>query len=216
MSYEGPLINLLLADDHKVLLDGLSVLLSKESGIKIVAKCNNGQSVLKTLETHSVDVVLMDIDMPVLNGMEATKSIKSLKKDIKVIGLSSHNKLSFVKTMLNNGASGYLLKTCDANEIIEAIYTVANGEQYISSALRHELLNNMLDSKKQKSSVPMVTRREKEVLQLIANELTNSEIAKELSISVNTVEFHRKNLLLKFDAKNSVGLVRSAMLYGLI
>lgn len=210
------MIKLLIADDHQVLIQGLKELLNGLDHIQVSHTAANGQEVLDILETHPIDVILLDINMPVMNGLEACKKIKQKHPDTKVLALTTLDKGSFIQQMLKNGASGYLLKNTSQDELINAIETVYRGGTFINEHTNKILLNSIMNQKPSESFIPTLTRREKEVLDLIAKEMTTSEMAAQLHISLNTIETHRRNLIQKFNVRNSVGLVREAMLKGII
>lgn len=210
------MINLLIADDHQVLIEGLETLLEGHEAIRIIQTVNSGQAALDFLKKEKVDVILLDINMPEMNGLEACKIIKRKYPQVKVLALTMLDKGSFVQQMLKNGASGYLLKNTNREELINAITTVHNGQTYINAETNKLLLDSLMNTDKKKDFIPAITRREKEVLQLIAQEHTTSEIAEQLFISLNTVETHRRNLIAKFNVRNSVGLVKAAIEKGLL
>jgi len=210
------MIKLLIADDHQVLIEGLVELLNGFNHITVNQSANNGQEVLEILKEHTIDVILLDINMPVMNGLDACKKIKQKYPDTKVLAMSSLDKGSFIQQMLKNGASGYLLKNTSQDELITAIETVYRGETFINEQTNKILLNSIMNQKPNEAFIPTLTRREKEVLDLIAKEMTTSEMSEELHISLNTIETHRRNLIQKFNVRNSVGLVREAMLKGII
>lgn len=208
------MIKLLIADDHKVLLDGFLSIFEKVENIQVMGTANNGQQVLDFLKDQEVDIVLMDINMPVLNGVETCKKITKKFAAVKVIALSMYRQVSYIKRMKQNGAQGYLLKDDSSDTMIEAIQKVHEGEEYYSSQLKDILLNSVFQEKASKST--NVTKREKEVLEHIAKGLTNAEIGSKLFLSEHTIISHRKNLLSKFNAKNTADLVRIAMEKGII
>jgi DNA-binding NarL/FixJ family response regulator len=210
------MIKVFIADDHQVLIEGLKLLLDEHPKIQITHTASNGQQVLDLLEDETCDVILMDINMPVISGLDACKIIKKKYPEIKVIALSTFNKGSFIQQMLKNGASGYLLKNTSREELIEAILKVHDGKIYLNSETNQLLIDNLMNKSNGNSFIPSLTRREKEVLKLIAEELTTNEIAEKLFISLNTVETHRRNLISKFNVRNSVGLVKAAMEKGLL
>lgn len=210
------MIRLLIADDHVVLLQGLKELLRYTDNISVEHTVTNGKEVLNILKKEEIDVVLMDINMTILNGLETCKLIHQKYPQVKVIALTTLDKGSFIQQMLNNGASGYLLKNTSQEELIEAIETVHAGGTYLNKETNDILLKSMMNKGVEKSFIPTLTRREKEVLALIVKELTTVEISKELHVSVNTVETHRRNLIQKFNVRNSVGLVKEAMLKGFL
>lgn len=208
------MINVAIVDDHQMLLEGLKMMLSAEKDIEVSHIYNSGEDFLQNFDSD-IQVILLDISMPGLSGIEVCKKIKSKKPDVQVIALSMYNQPSYINRMIKAGASGYLLKNSGKKEIITAIKKVIVGDQYFPPNIIKALVN--IDRSDQaKSNLPTLTRREKQILQLIANEMTTHEIADDLHISLNTVESHRKNLLSKFDVRNSIGLVKKAMEKGLI
>lgn len=211
------MIRVFIADDHQVLLDGLNTLLESVDDLTVVGTAHNGQEVLDFLQKESVDVILLDINMPVLNGIETCKRLNKDFPDVKVLALSMYEKASFIQQMLKNGALGYILKNTGQDELVEAIRTVHAGEQYLSKVVSDTLMQSLIGkAAASRQYIPEMTRREKEVLALIAKELTTQEISDELHISLNTVETHRKNLLSKFGVRNSVGLIKVALERGLL
>lgn len=210
------MINLLIADDHQVLIEGLVELLSDIDNIKVIDTANDGKQVMELLKIHQVDVILMDINMPIMNGLETCKKVKQKYPDVKVLALTTLDTGSFIQKMLKYGASGYLLKNTSQQELITAIETVYKGETFMNDQTNKILMNSLMNQTPNRAFIPTLTRREKEVLALISKELTTVEISKSLHISLNTVQTHRRNLIQKFDVKNSVGLVRKAMLRGMI
>ena len=199
-------IKLFIVDDHYMVVEGIRALLQNEKDIIWVGHATNAASCMAFLQQQLPDVILMDINLPDKSGIELCKELKSLYPSVKVLGLSTFNQQSFIEKMMSNGASGYVLKNASGQELMEGITTIVQGKEYLSFdaaiALRH------IDKS---SSVPVITRREKEVLELIANGFTNNEIAKQLFLSCTTVDTHRKNLLAKFEAKNIASLIKHAM-----
>jgi len=208
------MINLLIADDHKVLLDGFLSIFEKEKDMNVVATATNGKEVLELLKTNVVDICLLDINMPEYNGVQTCKKIMKLYPHQKVVALSMYRQSSFIKRMKQSGAKGYMLKDDSADELIDAIRRVDNGEEYYSKQLKEILLNNIFEAKS--SNQDKITKREQEVLNLLSEGFTNSEIAKKLFLSEHTIISHRKNLLSKLQAKNSVELVKIALEKGFI
>lgn len=202
------MIRLLLADDHPVIRDGISSILDNEPDIKLVDCAHDGDHLLELLERVKVDVVLMDINMPGTNGIEATKLVKKKHPEIKVISYSQYDERRFVKQMLKIGANGYLLKNSDAGELINAVKIVEDGGMYLSPELP-----NIFGTKSRRSNYlfPELSSRERDVLMEICKEKNTKEIAEILFISPNTVETHRSNLLLKVGVKNTAGLVKWAI-----
>lgn len=204
-------IKLLIADDHHLFLEGLKAMLELNAGIKIVATASDGEEVLIKLKSYYIDILLLDIQMPKMNGIETTKEIRAKYPDTKIIALSMHNEKAFIQKMYQNGVNGYVLKTCGKEELLNAIHTVQQGGKYFSP----ETIVALLDNNQHKNSGMVVenqlTKREKEILILIAKEQSNPNIAEQLHISLHTVNTHRKNLLLKLGLKNTAGLVHYAI-----
>lgn len=198
-------IKVFITDDHYMVIEGIRSLLQNEKEIEWMGHAGNAESCLAFLQQQQPDVILMDISMPDKSGIDLCKEVKEKYPGVYVIGLSTFNQQSFIHKMMNNGAGGYVLKNATGQELIEAITTVAKGKTYLSDEAASVL------RKSETSEVPVITRREKEVLELIADGLTNNEIAAKLFISVTTVDTHRKNLLAKFDARNIASLIRAAM-----
>lgn len=211
------MIRVLLADDHKVLLDGLQYLLGDLADITCVGTAMNGREVLTFLENHAADVILMDINMPVMDGVETTQQVKTLYPSIHVIALTMLEQGSFIQQMLRSGASGFLLKNSGKEEVVTAIRAVAVGGQYLGPEATKLLMENLKGQTIAKRHfIPKLTRRENEVLRLLAQGCSTQDIANKLFISFNTVESHRKNLRTKFGARNGAELIRMASERGLI
>ena len=164
----------------------------------------NAQSCLAFLQQQQPDIILMDINLPDMSGIDLCKEVKSRYPSVRIIGLSSYSQQSFIQKMMDNGASGYVLKNATREELVEAIDTVQSGRNFLSLDAVSTMLKN------EDSKIPIITRREKEVLVLISEGMTNPEIGEKLFISTTTVDTHRKNLLTKFEAKNTAALVRAA------
>ncbi len=204
------MIRILLVDDHEIVRNGLKILLENENNIRVVCEAANGAEAIDQLRSHQIDVVLMDINMPKMDGLEATLLIKKQYPTIKVIALSMYKEIGILEKMFQNGAKGYLLKSCSQSELLESIEKVAKGDKYIGDELLHSMVKSVLKNDKTEASTPRISKREKEILQLISEENTTAQIAKELFLSVATVETHRKNLLRKLGLKNTAGLMRYA------
>ncbi|HMO62797.1 MAG TPA: response regulator transcription factor [Ferruginibacter sp.] len=203
-------IKVFIADDHYMIIEGIRSLLQHEKDIEWLGHAGNADSCLAFLQQQQPDVLLMDISMPGMSGIELCSIVKNRYPQVFVLGLSTFNQQSFIQKMMENGASGYVLKNATQQELLEAIITVSKGKTYISDEAAAALLQA------EKQSQPLITRREKEVLSLIAEGLTNGEIAAKLFISIATVDTHRKNLLVKFQTKNTASLVKTAMQLQLI
>jgi DNA-binding NarL/FixJ family response regulator len=193
-----------IVDDHYMVIEGIRSLLQNEKGIESVGHAMNASSCLAFLNTMQPDVILMDINLPDKNGIELCREVKTKYPSVQIVGLSSFNQQSFIEKMMESGASGYVLKNATREELCEAIDAVMHGQKYLSDEAASVIKRNE-DSKK-----PILTRREKEVLALIAEGLTNHDIAERLFISTTTVDTHRKNLLAKFEVKNTATLIRMA------
>lgn len=210
-------IRVAIADDHQVLIDGLVLLLQEEEDIRLVGQVSNGIQLLQLLAEKSVDVVLMDINMPGMDGLETCRRVRRDFPETKVLALTMYDKGKMVRQMLKAGAAGYLLKNTGQEELIQAIRQVAAGETYLNNTANQALLDHLRHGVSSgATTLPELTRREQQILQLIAQEFTTPEISEKLNISLNTVDTHRKNLLAKLGAKNMAGMVRIAMEKGLI
>lgn len=214
------MINVLIADDHTMFVDGIESILGGEPDFFVVGKSHDGPSVLSFLEHHKVDIILLDINLPGLSGIEVCKHINAHHKDVKVLAISMFNEESIVTELLNNGGKGYVLKNTGRAELLTAIRTVADGESYFSKEVTETIMKSLMNQRKSSNNseafFPKLSRREKEVLKLIAEEYTTQEIADSLYISLKTVESHRSSLLSKLNARNSVGLVRTAIENGFL
>lgn len=208
-------INVFIVDDHQVVLDGLSSILSRYEEINLVGQAMNGLDALSFLNKNKVDVAIIDINLPGMDGVDLCKAIKKGHPDYKVLALTTHNQVSFITRIMKCGASGYLLKNTSSEELIDAIKKAHAGEQYLSKEVQATLISSSF-GKKEESFIPMLTRREKEVLKLIIDEFTTKEIAEKLFISAATVETHRLHLLNKMGARNTAGLVKTAIQKGLV
>ena len=211
-------IKVLLADDHKIFRDGLRTLIEKEVGMEVVAEAENGRKTIKLVEKMAPDVIIMDVSMPDMNGIEATRRIMAGRPDVKVIALSMHSDQRFVLDMLEAGASGYLLKDCAFGELAVAIRQVTAGNTYLSPKIADVVvkgyLNKIPDSGLTKSV--LLTSREREILQLIAEGLTSREIAAHVYLSIKTVETHRRNIMQKLNMRSIADLTRYAIREGLV
>lgn len=203
-------IRLLIADDHRVLRDGLVLMLEDIAHIDIVATAENGEEVLEKMESEPVDVLLMDIQMPVLDGFETAKKVTEHFPKTKILTLSMHSERVYIERMHSAGIAGYLLKSAGKEEIIEAIEKVHSGEKYFSSEVTAALLSAS-GNKQAAITSSELTRREKEILGLIASGMTNPEIADKLCLSTDTIKTHRKNMMRKLDVNNTAGLVKYAL-----
>lgn len=205
------MIKVAITDDHFVVLQGIETMLKDVAGIQIVATNEDANQTMKSLETMQPDVLLLDINLPDENGIDLAQKITSLYPKIKIIALTNYEDISFVKQMIKHGAKGYLLKNTHKEELITAIEAVTNDGEYLQKDIRERIIAESLGKKKQNTFIPKLTKREQEVLQAMADELTTQEISKKLFISPKTVETHRMNLMSKLGAKNSVGIMKIAI-----
>lgn len=206
-------IRVLLVDDHTILREGLRNILNAQPHIIVIAEAEDGRRGVKMACELEPDIVLMDISLPLLNGLEATRQIKKYRPEIQVIILSMHENEEFIRNALSLGAMGYILKDADSNEIIDAIQDVMNDEPVLSPAITRLVAADYLrwgDIRKGES-IDGLSPREREVLQLIAEGYTNKEIAEILSISIKTVQAHRYNLMGKLDLHDRGELIKYAI-----
>ena len=199
-----------IVDDHYMVIEGIRSLLQEEKTIEWMGHASTAASCLAFLQKQQPDIILMDINLPDMSGIDLCKEVREKYPSAFIIGLSTFNQQSFIQRMMENGASGYVLKNATQEELMEAFQTVLKGKVYLSDDVSQTLRKNA------DAQIPVLTRREKEVLELIAEGLTNIEIATRLFISTTTVDTHRKNLLAKFDVRNTAALVKYAMLHKLI
>ena len=209
-------IKIALTDDHPMVLKGIQSLLADTKEVAFVGVYANATETFENIEKDNPDILLLDINLPDMNGIDVCKKLKKNNDSLKVIAISNFDEITFVKRMLNNGASGYLLKNTHKLELLEAFKAVLAGEQYLQKDIQKKLLNQTLGQQSKNSLFTKLTRREEEVLQAISEELTTQEISEKLFISPKTVETHRMNLMSKLGAKNSVGIIKTAMEKGLL
>ncbi|MGD0884634.1 MAG: response regulator transcription factor [Thermodesulfovibrionales bacterium] len=207
----------LLADDHKIVRDGLRTLLEKNPGIEVVGEAEDGRETVQLVKKLSPQIVIMDIAMRDLNGIEATRQIIAEHPDIKVIALSMHSDRRFVSEMLKAGAAAYLLKDCAFEELESAIRTVMKNKTYLSPAIAGVIIENYIRNapKSDPSVFSLLSDREREVLQLMAEGKTTKEIASHLLVSTKTVETHRMNIMTKLDIHSIAELTKYAIREGL-
>ena len=203
-------IKVFITDDHYMVVEGIRSLLLLEKGIEWMGHAMNAASCMAYLRQQQPDVLLLDINLPDKSGIDLCKEIKEKYPDIQILGLSSFNQQSYIQKMIQNGASGYLLKNASQEEIVKSMKAVMDGDTFMSA----EAANTIRENKN--ARIPVITRREKEVLQLIADGLTNHAIAEKLFISTTTVDTHRNSLLSKFEVRNTANLVRLAAQFDLI
>ena len=205
------MVNLLIVDDHKLITDGLSHILESESNIRQIYTANNGQEAFDLAMAHDIDCIIMDINMPVLNGLEATKLIKKQKPFIKIIVVSMLCDAPIVNKMLKAGADAFINKDTGKCELLKTIDKVMQGEKYISPEISHTLFTHIADRNVSNPQPEKhLTEREIEIIRHIADGLTNQVIAAKLFLSTVTVDTHRKNMLAKLQLKNTASLVKYA------
>jgi len=211
-------MNILIADDHQIVRDGLKNILHSEIDLHVIAEASNGREAIKLASQLRPDLVIIDIAMPELNGIEATKQIIREMPDVKIIALSMHSDKIFIQGMFKAGASGYLLKNCAQQELIEAIRTVEINRKYISRDISDVLIGDYVDSlsSSKENETSELSDREREILQLIVEGHSTREVADKLFISHKTVESHRKNIMEKLNIFNLPELTKYAIRTGLI
>lgn len=207
---------ILIADDHKIVQEGMASVISQHPDFEVVGYATNGNEVIKAIPQASPDIILMDINMPQLDGISTTHILQKSFPLIGVIVLSMHSEAYYIKRAIEAGAQGYLLKTAGKKVVFEAIEAVKRGSKYFPNEIKDLLLDIFQSPTNDVARLEDLTDREKEVLSLIAREFSTKEIADKLFISTHTVDTHRKNLLSKLQVKNVVGLARFALQHGLV
>lgn len=213
------MIHVLIAEDHLMVRAGIRALLEKAGDIHVVGEASNGQEAVELVEKHIPDVLIMDIMMPRLNGIQAAENIRKLKLPTRILLLSMYSDEGLVYQALQSGVKGYVLKSSVSDELLWAVRTVAEGKTYLSSQVSEIMVENAVNPHARGQNhdpLAMISPREKEILQLIAEEHTSSEIAKILFISEKTVEKHRASLMEKLNVRNLAGLVRLAVKHRLV
>lgn len=204
-------IKILVADDHPMVLEGMRSMLAEIDFVAIAGLAQNAYQAMELVKAHMPDIVITDINMPEISGIELTAKIRKEFPGVKVIAMSTFNERSYISQMVQQGAAGYLLKSASKEEIESAILTVVAGKLYMSIDL--ELSKQ---DQQELKKLPVLTSREQEVLLLIAEGFTNAQIAEKLFVSPYTVDSHRKNLLTKFEVNNTAGLIKLAVKNGLV
>lgn len=205
-------IDVYIVEDHQVVIEGIESLLQHEKEMKVIGHSTTAKDCLDFFRTHSADVILMDINLPDMNGIELCMQIKNMYPSVMVLALSTFNQGVYINKMMESGASGYLLKNADKKEIIEAIYTVAQGKLFYS----FEAAQALKSARQKSRELPILTKREREILVLVTEGLTNPEIAEKLFVSIDTVDTHRKNLYNKLGVRNTATLIKYAFQNNLI
>ncbi len=205
-------IKILIVDDHNLVSEGIARIIISDQKYRVVAQLTSGAEAIEFVKNNPVQIVIMDINMPGVDGITATKEIKKIVPEIKIIGLSMLSDFGTIHKMLESGADGYLLKNISGDELFTALSQVLEGKTYLNTELQQLFLKGMRDQK----NIPLLTKKEKEVLNLIAAGLTNKDIAIKLKIGEETIKSHRKNIMNKFDIHNTAELVRFAIEHQLI
>ncbi len=212
-------LSIVLADDHTILREGLRALLTADSSFEIVGEARDGREAVRCIEKLGPDLLLMDLSMPRMSGMDAIREIKKRYPETKIIALTVHKTEEYLLTTLQAGADGYVLKDATHDELIMAIKNVMGGKSYLSPGVSEKVIEGYLEGKeitRSRSSWETLSQREREVLKLIAEGYKNKEIAEDLCISLKTVEKHRANLMKKLDLHNAATLTVYAVERGLV
>jgi len=217
---------IVLADDHALVRDGIRSLLESESDLEVIGEASNGKEAIELVGKVNPDLLIIDIRMPVMNGIDAVAELTKSKSEVKTVILSMHDSEEYILKSISSGANGYLLKDTDKSEFIKAIHTVREGGKYFSGDISNVLVNNLLGAKKQvvKEEEPRksadnvfdLTNKELKVLELVLSGLTNQQISEKLQNSKRTIETHRFNLMRKMDVKNLIDLSKKAQKHNLI
>jgi DNA-binding NarL/FixJ family response regulator len=213
------MIKVLIVEDHQMVRAGLRALLEKAGGIEILAEASNGQEAVQLTQRHKPDVLIMDIRMPIMNGIQAAERIRELKLSVNIVLLSMYADASLVHQAIKCGAKGYVLKSSASDELLWAVQAASRGETFLSGPVSSMVVEQALHprgNEEEAEPFDSLSPREKEILQLIAEEHTSSEIADQLAISEKTVEKHRAHLMEKLGVRNLAGLVRLAVKFGLV
>ncbi len=214
--YPDLVTSVLVADDHGIVREGLRRLLEAEGDLTVCGEASDGREVLEQVAEHHPQVVVLDINMPKLGGLETLERLRSGHPDVKVILLSVHGDSPFVRSAVSLGADGYVLKNGRASEVLSAVRAVVKGGSYFSPAVAREIVEQVRAPKRASEPFSLLSSREREVLHLIADGLSAKEIAAQLEISTKTVEAHRTSLMRKLGARKATELVRYALRHGLI
>lgn len=210
------IIPIAIIDDHEVVINGLKAMFASSQEVQIVFSTTAGNALFEYLKDNQPQVILLDIQMPDINGIDICKQVHRLYPQVKMVAFSSFDDTHYIKQIIRSGASGYLLKNSDQQTILTAIKKVVEGEEYIDESIKKILIQESISGQRRSLFDIPLTKREKEILKLIADGLSNQEIADKLFISLRTVETHRFNLTQKLDVKNAAGLVKEAIKRGLV
>lgn len=207
------MIDVFIVDDHPVVVEGLKSVVEKLDGLRVSGVSYNAIDAINSLKTVKADVLLLDINLPDISGIELCKKVRKEFPEIRILSVSTFSERSYISRMIENGAMGYLIKSASAEEISAAIATVMEDKLYMSLNVEHLLRPSSVI---QSDTLPNLTKREKEVLQYIAEGLTNNQIAEKLFVSPSTIDTHRKNMITKLEVSNTAALIRFAIGHGLI
>lgn len=211
------MVKLMIIDDHPLVVDGVTTMLKDECYLEVIAAARTGRQALSMLSEHpECDVVLLDINLPDTDGLQLCEQIRQLHASVKIIGLTSVNEAGIISQMIRKGANGYLLKDMEKTELITAINKVLDGDVYLSKAANDKILQQLRELDINPQQIPMLTRREKEILSLLDKGLSSQEIAEKLSLSIYTIDTHRKNMLQKMNVHNTPALLKAASNLGLL
>lgn len=205
-------ISILIADDHKLFREGIALMINTMPEFEIAAHAANGMMVIQHLKESTVDIILLDIEMPQMNGIETIKYLRKQNDQTPILVLTMHQSLQFIQSVLRAGANGYLPKDSGQSKLKEAILSIVNSGKYIDEAVAKKYMEKMLN----RSPNTTLSSREIEVIRLIGDQLTTKEVAKKMHLSTHTIESHRQNAMLKLGVKNTAGLIKIAVERGLI
>tara|TARA_B110001450_G_scaffold46802_1_gene43474 strand:- start:22 stop:660 length:639 start_codon:yes stop_codon:yes gene_type:complete len=204
-------IKIFLIDDHQIVIDGLKAVLKLENDFEVVGYSLNATDIYNKIVDQQTNILILDINMPGVDGLDLLKEFKRIGYEFKVIILSSHHEIKIIKEVLHLGASGYLSKSYAGENIAEAVRKVHHGQQYFSESIKEQMLISFTNKGAGEDTLKSITKRELEILELVVQEHTTKEIGEKLFISNNTVDTHRKNIMRKLEVKNTVGLVKFAI-----
>lgn len=208
-------VRILLADDHRIMREGLRHLLEKEDGFEVVGEADNGETAVHLARELTPQVIIMDLSMPVLSGIEATRRLKASQGEVKILALSMHSDRAFVMEALDAGANGYLLKECAGDELIEAVHRIFAGEAYLCGKVAGVILDNLRRNQEAPATLDLLTKREREVFKYIASGLSTKEVAFSLNVSSKTIETQRMAIMRKLKLRNMTELIKLAIREGL-
>jgi len=211
------MIKILVIDDHPLVVDGIRTMLKDETYLQIIAAVKTGKEALVYLsEGPPVDIILLDINLPDTDGLRLCESIRQVNKEVKIIGLTYVNEAGIITQLIKKGANGYLLKSMERDELIRAVNEVMNGSIFLSKAANEKILQQLQQYDLPGNKIPVLTHREKEILQLLSEGLTSQEIGARLFLSNYTIDTHRKNMLQKFNVHNTQSLLNAVRKLGLV